>query len=103
MPVEFDSAVLNPSAVFAAPEDVLAEKSLTREQKIEILRRWEYDASGEAVALEEGMPGDEDGLLRRILVALGSVSGPIDVALTPPSKQHGLSRKAVGLGPAARS
>lgn len=41
------------------------------------------------------MPGDESGLLRRILVALGGLTGAIDVEHTPPSKQHGLPREAV--------
>lgn len=26
--------------------------------------------------LEEGMPGDETGILKRILIALGEVAGP---------------------------
>lgn len=97
MPAEFDRAVQDPASVFAQPEDVLQDEALTREQKVEILRRWEYNASEEAVALEEGMPGDETGLLRRILIALGAVAGPIDLDLTAPIKQHGLSRRSVGL------
>lgn len=97
MPAEFEKAVQDPASVFAQPEDVLRDASLTREQKIEILRRWEYNASEEAVALEEGMPGDENGILRRVLIALGAVAGPINLDLTAPIKQHGLSRKAVGL------
>jgi len=97
MSVNFEKAAQDPASAFSTPEDVLREASLTREQKIEILRRWEYNASEEAVALEEGMPGDETGILRRILIALGEVAGPIDVDLTAPSKQHGLSRSAVGL------
>lgn len=97
MPVDFDKAVADPESVFGEPERVLREPSLTRDQKIEILRRWEYNVSEEAVALEEGMPGEENGRLRRILLALGELAGPIDVDRTGPSKQHGLSRKAVGL------
>lgn len=97
MSVEFERAVLDPASAFDNPEDVVGEASLTRDQKIEILRRWEYNASEEAVALEEGMPGEETGILRRILIALGEVAGPINVDLTAPAKQHGLSRKSVGL------
>lgn len=97
MSVDFEKSIQDPASAFEGPEDVLREASLTREQKIEILRRWEYNAAEEAVALEEGMPGDETGILRRILVALGEVAGPINVELTAPVKQHGLSRRAVGL------
>ncbi len=42
--VDLRKAMLNPTAVFRGPEDVLQRDELTREQKIEILRRWEYDA-----------------------------------------------------------
>ncbi|GEO87495.1 hypothetical protein GCM10007920_38540 [Ciceribacter naphthalenivorans] len=97
MPVEFDKTIQGPASVFTQPEDVLRDESLSREQKVEILRRWEYNVSEEAVALEEGMPGDETDLLRRILIALGAVAGSIDMDLTAPIKQHGLSRRSVGL------
>lgn len=91
----YEKALADPSGVFATPEAVLEAGDLDRAQKIEILRRWEYNVAEEDVALEEGMPGDESGLLRRILVALGTLAGPIDVGHTPPSKQHGLTRSSV--------
>ncbi|GAB4351751.1 MAG: hypothetical protein Kow0026_08960 [Oricola sp.] len=91
----YEKAIADPSDVFDTPESVLDAGDLSREQKIEILRRWEYNVSEEDVALEEGMPGDESGLLRRILVVLGKLGGPIDVDHTPPSKQHGLPRSSL--------
>jgi hypothetical protein len=91
----YEKALANPADAFETPEAVLETDDLSREEKIEILRRWEYNVSEEDVALEEGMPGDESGLLRRILIALGSLAGPIDVEHTPPSKQHGLPRSSV--------
>lgn len=91
----YEKALASPADAFETPEAVLATDDLSREEKIEILRRWEYNVSEEDVALEEGMPGDESGLLRRILIALGSLAGPIDVEHTPPSKQHGLPRSSV--------
>lgn len=91
----YSKALADPSDVFETPEAVLEAADFSREQKIEILRRWEYNASEEDVALEEGMPGDESGLLRRILLALGELTGSIDVGGTPPSKQHGLPRSSV--------
>lgn len=90
-----EKALLDPGSVFGSPEAVLTEAGLSQDDKIEILRRWEYNAAEEAVALEEGMPGEESDLLRRILLALGKIAGPIDVEHTGPSKQHGLSREAV--------
>jgi len=60
-------------------------------QKVEILRRWEYDAAEVAVAVEEGMPDrDDEDLLRRILLALDRLTGGLDVERSGPSKQHGL-------------
>lgn len=91
----YEKALADPSDVFETPEAVLEADDLDREQKIEILRRWEYNVSEEDVALEEGMPGDESGLLRRILVVLGALTDPIDVEHTPPSKQHGLPRSSL--------
>ncbi|MES0386002.1 MAG: hypothetical protein ABUJ98_15640, partial [Hyphomicrobium sp.] len=64
-------------------------------QKIEALWRWEYEASALSVAVEEGMPGEDDGLLRRVMLALGTLTGPIDVEHTGPTKQHALPRSAI--------
>jgi ubiquinone biosynthesis O-methyltransferase len=89
-PKELEAAMLKPASMFGSPEKVLENAELSREQKIEVLSRWEYDAAEEAVALEEGMPGQESDLLRRILVALGKLDG-IDVERAGPSKQHGIT------------
>ena len=92
---QFERALLEPGAIFDSPEDVVGEPGLSDAQKIEILRRWEYQAADEAVAIEEGMQGDESDLLRRILVAIGNLAGPLDLEHTPPTKQLGLTRDAV--------
>lgn len=91
-PIDIEKALLDPGSVFASPEALLQQDGLSKEQKIEILRRWEYDASENCVAVEEGMPGDESGLLRRILLALGQLAGDIDVEHVGPTKQHGIPR-----------
>lgn len=93
--VDMDQALLDPSSVFKSPEDVLSHAALTEAQKIEILRRWEYDAAEVCVAVEEGMPGDESGVLRRILLALDQLTGGVDPERSGPSKQHGLDRAAM--------
>jgi hypothetical protein len=68
--VNLEQALQHPASVFASPEAAAAHTELTREQKIEILRLWEYDAAEAEVATEEGMPGGDDDLLRRMLLAL---------------------------------
>jgi hypothetical protein len=93
--LDLDKALLNPGSVFSSPQALLQHRELSKEQKIEILRRWAYDASEDEVALEEGMPDGESDLLRTILVALDQLAGGIDMEQTGPSKQHGIPRSAV--------
>ena len=90
-----ERAMLEPDSVFNRPEDILDDARLTNDQKVEVLRRWQYQAAEEAVALEEGMLGEESDLLRRILVEIGKVAAPLDLEHTSPTKQHGLSRDAI--------
>lgn len=97
-PDQIEKAMLDPAAVFDTPEEIVRDADITRAQKIELLRRWENQVADEAVALEEGMPGEESDLPRRILVALGELAGPIDLERISPTKQHGLPRDAVGKG-----
>ena len=88
--VSFEKAKENPAAVFGEPEAVLKSAAFTVDQKVEILRRWEYDASEEAVAEEEGMPQGGDSLLARIFLCLDALTGGLDVEKVGPSKQHGI-------------
>jgi hypothetical protein len=88
--VNVGAALRDPASIFATPEEVASHQALTREQKIEILRRWEYDAAEAEVATEEGMPGGDNDLLRRIVLALEGLGGANAVGDTGPSKQHGL-------------
>ena len=88
--VDYEKALLDPSSVFSGPEEVLKHPELTRDQKIEILRRWEYDASEVAVAEEEGMTGDRPLVLRRVLLALESLGARLDPEHSPPTKQDGV-------------
>lgn len=90
--VNLEQALVDPASVFATPEDVAAHAGLTREQKIEILKLWEYDACEAEVATEEGMPGGDGDLLRRILLALDGLIGGIDVGDSGPTKHHALLR-----------
>jgi hypothetical protein len=88
--IDYEQALLDPASVFATPEAVLDQAELSDDQKIEILRRWQYDASEDAVAEEEGMVSDPPLLLRRVLLALESLTGGAMERHTPPTKQDGV-------------
>jgi hypothetical protein len=68
--IDIDKALLNPAIVFKTPEEVLKSDELSREQKIEILRRWEFDARELQVAEEENMIGTNADILGQIMRAL---------------------------------
>jgi hypothetical protein len=67
---DLERALLDPTAVFRTPEEVLARQDLTRDQKAAILQRWRYDAIELEVAETEGMHDGEPDLLDRVLDAL---------------------------------
>jgi len=92
--IDYGQALLDPGSVFNQPEDVLTHPALSREQKIEILRRWTYDASEVCVATEEGMRNGNGDLLRRIMVALDRLAD-VNMEHSGPTKQHGISRSSV--------
>ena len=87
--IDYRQALLNPAAVFESPEAVLQQSDLTKEQKIEILRRWEYDASEVAVAEEEGMVADRPLMIHRVAAALEELTGGVGDAHHAPTKQDG--------------
>jgi hypothetical protein len=87
---DVEQALLDPGSVFDSPEELLVAEGLSREQRIAILRRWEYDASEVSVAVEEGMPGGNADLVHRILLALGKLGAAVDVERVGPTKQHGI-------------
>jgi len=96
---KFKKAVLDPPDVFETPAEVLADIDFTDAQKIEILRRWEYDASEISVAEEEGMPVRNGDILQEIMCALLELTGDLDTGHTPPTKQGGLDRQSVKADP----
>lgn len=82
---KYDQALLDPTSVYAFPMEVVSDNSLNREQKIQILHRWEYDARELQVAEEENMPDltqeEKSSMLSRVLDAL-----------------HALGASAIGAG-----
>lgn len=73
MVINLDAAKLDPSSVFKRPADVVREVSISRADKIEILRRWAYDEREMAVAEEENMqrpPDEQSNILDEVLESL---------------------------------
>jgi hypothetical protein len=89
--IDIEKALLNPAIVFKNPQEVVESNDLLRQQKIEVLRRWEYDLRELQVADEESMtaPQPEAVTLDIVLKALHSVGAPPDVERTAPTKQGG--------------
>ena len=89
--IDLRQAMLDPTVVFHDPEEVLQQDDLTRSQKIEILRRWKYDALQLQVAEEENMGGEEPSdILDRVLEALRALNAGPDVEHSPPTKHGGV-------------
>jgi|SRR5687768_415015 hypothetical protein len=88
--MDFAQAVFDTSAGFGTPEAVRDHPELSREQKIQLLRVWQYDATSVAVAEEEGMIGSNDLLVQRIVHTLHQLTGGVDVAHTRPTKHQSL-------------
>lgn len=87
--MDFEKALADPAAVFANPEAVLANPELSREQKLEILRRWEHDARLLQIADEENMPAGEPVALEQIRRALHELGFWPDPNRGGPSKLGG--------------
>jgi hypothetical protein len=66
-------AMDDPSSVFEAPADVVGSEDISREQKIQILWRWEYEARTLEVAQDENMMGGTSSRLAEVLDALHSL------------------------------
>jgi hypothetical protein len=54
---DYDQALLTPESVFTDPMDVVETDSLTPEQKMTVLKRWEANARDLEVASSESMTG----------------------------------------------
>jgi len=87
--MNFKKALLNPTSVFRRPSDVLLAESLSKNQKIQVLRRWEYDARELQVAAEENMAGGPEDRLDEILKVLHQLDAIIDLDHSPPTKHGG--------------
>ena len=68
--IDIKRALLDPPSVFPSPEDLLEEPSLKKAQKIELLKRWKYDAQEISDATSEGMIGENNDMVHRVSLAL---------------------------------
>ena len=85
--LDVKKAMLDPTSVFKNPEDVVASGELNRNQKIEILRRWEYDARELEVAEEEaGMAVRRPEMFDLVVQALHMLDADRGTEPTPPTK-----------------
>jgi len=71
--MDLQQALENPRGSFATPADVVLSNELSRAQKIQILKRWAYDARLLEVAQEENMMGGASSGLADVLNALHSL------------------------------
>lgn len=85
---DLEKALLDPSAVFKTPGEVLQSPEISRDQKIQVLRRWEYDVRELQVADEESMTGPQSVTLDAVLNALRSL-GAVEKERSAPTKQGG--------------
>ncbi len=84
-------ALIDPANVFSSPMAVVDDETFSTERKIEILRRWEYDAKEIQVADEEGFPAREPGtLLDAVIAALHRLGAGPDLEHSPTTKQGGV-------------
>ncbi len=85
--IDVKKAMLDPTSVFKDPKDVVASDELNRDQKIEILRRWEYDARQLEVAEEEaGMAVRRPDMFDCVVQALHTLGAERDPERSPPTK-----------------
>lgn len=81
-PVDYDKALKDPGRFFVAPGEVVKAAGLSRQQKIDILKRWETDARLLMVASEENMSGGEPDQLQAVHEAMRALGADPEDAVT---------------------
>ena len=87
--MDIEQAMQDPAKFFATPDAIVDDPLLTREQKIEMLHAWEYDARELMVAEEENMGGGPASHLDQIMNAMHRLRVEADVGHSAPTKQGG--------------
>lgn len=87
---DITKAMHDPTSVYNEPNDVVNDTTISTEDKVKILRQWEYDARELQVAEEEAMPTRGKGsMLNRVKNALHQLGACHDVERQPPTKHGG--------------
>ena len=63
---DMDAVLQHPRSFFAEPKEVVAHPTLSREDKLAILREWELDARRLSASEGEGFCGGEESMLGRV-------------------------------------
>ena len=71
--INLEQALNDPADVFENPDAVVHHPTLTREQKVQILKNWQLDASRLEGSEGEGMKGKDAPMLHRVSIALAAV------------------------------
>ena len=71
--LDIEAALQRPRSYFAEPKDVVAHPTLSREEKLAILREWELDARRLSASEGEGFCGGEESMLGRVEDAISLV------------------------------
>lgn len=77
---DYDQALLTPESVFDSPMDIVKTDSLTPEQKMTVLKRWEANARDLEVASSESMTGGAASRLVEVGTAIVALmdAEPVD-------------------------
>ena len=73
---------VNPSVSYCYPKNVLIDETLTRDEKIAILREWHYDAVRLQESATENMAGGEPDRLQSVSNAL------LDLGISPAEENN---------------
>jgi len=70
---DIQDAIFRYRRYFDLPADVVSDTTLSRSDKVKLLKNWEYDAQLENIAEEESMPGHAPNRLDEIESALSAL------------------------------
>lgn len=73
--INLEQALRDPADLFESPDAVVRHPALTREQKVQILKNWQLDASRLEASEGEGMGGEDAPMLHRVRIALAALLG----------------------------
>jgi hypothetical protein len=88
-PLDYAEALKDPGSFFDTPGAVVKAAGLRREQKMEILKRWEADARLLMVASDESMSGGEQPQLQDVQEAMRELEADSRGRSNKPGKNPG--------------